>query len=178
MLKYFINIAVFLLFFTVYSQDKPVDTIKAKQRYGLRVGLDIFSPIYGLFDENRRGFELMADYRITNKFWLAGEWGFTDNFSNTDYTDFTTKGTYYKFGVDYNTYNNWPGMENMIFVGMRYGFSIFDQNIDQYIINNDPFLPPVIKEDPAVYKNLSALAGRDHRYKGRDVSEFLYGNAF
>ena len=161
MLRYFISFFTFLVFLPGFSQNQPndvtqeQDSTRYKQRYGLRIGLDVFAPVYSMFDPNFQGFEIVADYRITNRIWAAGEWGYTNNLSKTDYIDFYTKGTYYKFGADYNTYNNWPGMENMIYAGLRYGIAFFDQEITEYIINNDPFLPPVVKNDPVEYTNLS-----------------------
>jgi hypothetical protein len=35
--------------------------------------------------------------------------------------NFTTKGSYLKVGFDYNAYENWLDMENVISIGMRYG---------------------------------------------------------
>jgi hypothetical protein len=48
--------------------------------------------------------------------------------------NFTTKGTYFKAGFDYNTFENWLDMENMIYVGMRYGISSFSQTLNSYKI--------------------------------------------
>jgi hypothetical protein len=156
MLKYFISIISLFWFFTVSAQEKPKDTVKYKDRYGLRVGADVFTPIYSIFDSDRKGFEIVADYRITKVFWAAAEGGYLDNYSEEDFMKFSTSGSYIKVGADYNAYKNWIGMENMIVVGLRYGFSIFDQTLEEYTINTDPSFPPVIKNDPVTYSNLTA----------------------
>ena len=53
-----------------------------------------------------------------------------------DQLNFTTKGSYFKIGFDYNAYENWLDMENMVYVGMRYGVSTFSQTLNEYTIYN------------------------------------------
>ena len=48
--------------------------------------------------------------------------------------NFTTNGTYIKLGLDYNLFNNWKGMKNSIFIGLRYGRSIHKHTINNYLI--------------------------------------------
>jgi ABC-type Fe3+/spermidine/putrescine transport system ATPase subunit len=61
---------------------------------------------------------------------------------------FTTQGTYLKVGFDYNSYENWLDMRNMIYLGMRYGASTFSQTLNSYTIYNTstyfPEAPTVI----------------------------------
>ena len=33
--------------------------------------------------------------------------------------NFTTSGSYYKIGIDYNMYDNWEGMNNNVHLGFR-----------------------------------------------------------
>ncbi len=155
-LKYIISVILFFGSGSILSQEKELDTAKYKDRYGLRVGIDLYNPIYALFDNNRKGLEIVVDYRITKRFWIAGEFGYMDNISNEDYLTFTTNGSYIKAGVDFNAYKNALGMENMIVVGVRYGVSIFDQTLNEYTINSDPYLPLLTNDTPVVYDNLNA----------------------
>jgi len=156
MLKYFINI--FFLFFALssFSQKKDNDTIKYKDRYGLRVGIDLYNPIYSLFDDSRKGLELVGDYRITKRFYLASELGYIENTDLEDFFSYTTNGQYIRVGADFNAYKNWIGMENIFQVGLRYGFSRFDQTLEEYTINADPFLPPKTVTESTKYDNLNA----------------------
>ena len=159
MLKYIISILLFLISFLVISQETKVkDTIEDvyKDRYGIRVGIDIIQPIYSLFDENKKGLEIVADYRVTKIFYAAAELGYNDVRTYEDYFNFTTNGTYIKLGADVNVYKNWIGMENIIFVGLRYGFSIFNQTLNEGIIDADPFLPVQELSEPVIYNNLNA----------------------
>lgn len=107
-----------------------------QQRYGLRLGADLSKIVRSFLDKDYQGLEFTADYRWNYRFYLAGEIGKEKKTTHTDYFDFTTNGQYIKFGIDYNTYENWRGMENMIFVGGRYAFALFDQKVDSYTIHN------------------------------------------
>ena len=135
MLKYIFSL-VFLLCFSVENnaQDKTKDTIKIPQRYGLRVGVDLHRLTKSLYDDSYKGLEFVGDYRITKKFYIAGELGNEDKTSFNDNLNFTTKGTYFKVGFDYNAYENWLDMENMIFIGMRAGVGSFSQKLNSYNI--------------------------------------------
>ena len=127
---------VFLIPVTIFSQENIVstDSVNQKQKYGLRIGFDINKLVNSSVNNNYDGFELNADYRISNKLYIASEIGFIDNTEEEEYLNFTTKGTYIKSGIDYNMYTNWLDMQNMIFAGFRIGYSDFDQTINNYTI--------------------------------------------
>ena len=135
MLKYIFSL-VFLLCFSIESdaQDKAKDTIKISQRYGLRIGVDLHRLTKSLYDDNYKGLELVGDYRITKKFYIAGELGNEDKTTVDDNVNFTTKGTYFKVGFDYNAHENWLDLENIISIGLRYGVSTFSQKLNSYNI--------------------------------------------
>ena len=50
--------------------------------------------------------------------------------------NFTSTGDYLKFGFDYNLFNNWTGMDNSIYLGMRFATSSFNNRIDSYTVRN------------------------------------------
>ncbi len=159
MFKYIISTLLLFISVIATSQEtKAKDTVEDvyKDRYGIRLGIDIIQPIYSLFDENKKGLEIVADYRITKIFYVAAEIGYNDVTTYEDYYNFTTNGSYIKLGADVNVYKNWIGMENIILVGLRYGFSVFDQTLNQGIINADPFLPEEELADPVSYNGLTA----------------------
>lgn len=156
MLRYSISFFLFFVFFSVFSQEKEQDTTRYKDRYGLRVGVDLFTPVYSLFDEDTKGWEVVADYRISKRFWVAGEFGFKEHTTFEDYFNFTSKGTFFRIGGDFNAYKNFLGLENMIQVGLRYGYSSFSQTLNQYTINSNPYLPLEINNIPVEYDNLNA----------------------
>ena len=140
MFKYFINILLFLTVVDGFSQEQPKDSLSTpkdsivyKSPYGIRVGIDISKPILALVDgDYNNGFEIVADYRITKRLFIATELGYEDEKNQEDFTNSVAKGSYIRLGVNYNLYENWLDMNNEIFAGLRYGFSIFDQTLNNY----------------------------------------------
>jgi Domain of unknown function (DUF6048) len=147
-----------------------------KDRYGIRVGLDLYKLTRGLYDNNYKGIELVGDYRLTKKYFLAAELGSEDKTTEDDRLNTTTKGTYIKGGFDYNGYTNWLDMENIISIGLRAGFSAFSQELNSYkIYNPNPYwgeVPPI-----ATNENFSGLtAGWIEVVAGVKVK--VYNNIF
>lgn len=156
----FIIKILFLSGFNGYAQKKEIkinDTITKNNKYGLRIGVDIARPIISLFDENFSGFEVMADYRLTHRFYIAIEYGFDQDNQTESNLIAASKGSYLKIGGDFNAYNNWVGMNNAIYVGLRYGVSTFDQNLQGYTIyTGDSTFPGTMVFDPRSYEGLTA----------------------
>jgi hypothetical protein len=137
MLKYTINILFLLCFFNGWAQDdtinlNPQDTIVHKQTYGLRVGVDLSRLIISQTSEGYTGLEIVGDYRLKQKLYIAGELGNEKKTKQEDLYNFTTSGSYLKLGIDYNTYENWYGMNNSIFIGGRYAISSFSQTLNNF----------------------------------------------
>lgn len=140
----------------LFAQNKEINTDTYKDRYGLRVGIDIFKPINSFIDEDSKGLEIVADYRVSKRFFAATEFGYSEITDQEDYFNYSSSGSYLKLGADFNAYKNWIGMENIIIVGLRYGISSFSQTLNEYTINADPFLPEQTITTPTEYNNLSA----------------------
>ena len=137
MLKYFFNTLFFLVIVVVNGQDVKKDSLVPKtERYGLRIGVDAVKLANSFFEKNYKGIELVGDYRLTKRYYLAGELGNENKSVQDNHIDFTTKGTFLKVGFDYNLYENWAGMRNLVFVGLRYGASTFSQNLNSYTVYN------------------------------------------
>ncbi|MFD1162421.1 DUF6048 family protein [Hwangdonia seohaensis] len=141
-LTYFISSAFLLLFcVSVNAQNDSIpntvnDSVKIKQKYGLRVGADIGKLIRTAVDDEYSGFEIIGDYRLKKKLYLAGEIGVEEKNNATDYLDITTKGSYFKGGIDYNAYQNWLDMDNMIYFGFRVGASSFSHTLNSFTVYN------------------------------------------
>ena len=138
--KFTFSIGLVLLSFIGNAQEtatKKKDSIPVKkERYGLRVGVDLFKLSRSFYETDYRGLELVGDYRLTRRHFLAVEIGNENKTVDEDQLNFTTKGTYLKVGFDYNTYENWLNMENIISVGLRYGVSSFSQTLNNYTVYN------------------------------------------
>jgi hypothetical protein len=166
MYKYFISIFFFFLFVDGYSQEQKKaieekDSIVYKSPYGIRLGVDISKPILSTINSGYGGFEVIGDYRISKRFFVAAELGYEENTSDEDYTNSTSKGSYARLGFNYNAYENWLDMNNEIFLGFRYGFSLFDQTLNSYTPNvaNEEFgeyFVPVEISNSLTASNLNA----------------------
>ena len=142
--KFTFSVLLLLLSFLAHSQTPTSDSlalpILKKDRYGLRVGADLYKLTRSFYDKNYKGLELVGDYRLTKKYYVAGEFGNENKTTADDRVNFTTKGTYFKAGFDYNAYENWLNMENMVYIGLRYGLSTFNQTLNSYqIYNPNPY---------------------------------------
>lgn len=142
-------------FLQAQTTTEALDTISNEDIFGLRVGLDIFKPARSLFDEDFSGFEVMADYRIYKNYYLALEIGMDEKTTFDDRITSKGEGSYFKIGFDYNAHKNWYGLNNMIFGGLRYGFSAFSQELLQYeIATETPFFPPDVRTESIQFQGL------------------------
>ena len=143
-LKFSISILLIAVSFSANAQEEesPKDSIKYQNKFGLRVGADISRPIIGAFNNDIKGVELVADYRISRNLFIATELGFYDRNTDEDYINYKSKGSYIKLGVNYNLYQNWGAMSNEIYTGIRYGFSSFSQTLNSFEPNfSDDYFP-------------------------------------
>lgn len=134
--------AIFLCFgLMLQAQDTKKDSVKPKkERYGVRIGADLFKLSRSFYDADYKGIEFVGDYRLTRKYYLAAEIGNENKTTDEDQLNFTTKGSYLRFGFDYNMHENWLDLENMIYVGLRYGISTFSQELNNYrVYNPNPY---------------------------------------
>lgn len=127
---------------------QPKDTTVKSQRYGIRVGIDLSRPARSFFDENYQGFELVGDYRLKQRLYLAAELGNEERTRDEEIErsvlyQYTTTGSYIKIGAEHNTYENWFGMDNQITIGGRYAFSTFSHTLNNFsFFNSDRFFSP------------------------------------
>ncbi len=140
MSRFIFSISLLLIGFQLFAQETANDSIASPlkiQRYGVRVGADLYKIARTLYDDNYQGFEIVGDYRLTKKFYVAAEIGNEKITVDDDQLNFTTNGNYIKVGFDFNAYENWLDMENMIYAGLRYSFSTFSQNLNSYRVYNN-----------------------------------------
>ncbi len=156
-ITFIFTISLLFLDYNPVSAQVVVDTISYKERYGIRVGVDLSKPIRTLLEEDYSGVEIMGDYRVYKNYYIAAELGNEKIPFDGDNIRVSSSGSYIKLGVDYNAYENWAGMENMIFAGLRYGFATFSQTLEEYnIFAINPFFPPTTIEGPVESSGLTA----------------------
>jgi hypothetical protein len=157
MLKFIFSLSLVCVSLLGNAQTKDTAKVSYPERYGLRLGVDLHKIARTFYEKDYRGLEVVGDYRLTKKFYIAGEIGNEDKTIDDDRLNFTTKGTYFKVGFDYNSFENWLDMENMIYVGMRYGVSSFSHTLNTYKIY-DPtnYYGETIITSGAKFDNLNA----------------------
>lgn len=161
-----IFISIISLFFTLHissqnNDNKAVvekDSVpKVKQKYGIRIGVDIAKPLVSLFEKNQKGLGFLGDIRINKKYYVAAELGYESKEINEDFFNVTTEGSFLKMGANRNLYKNWGTMNNEIFVGARYALAFFKQTLNSYTPNvSTPYFPPIPKNKKQEFGNLSA----------------------
>ncbi len=162
MSKYFISCIIMLMALTALAQNDSIvssqDSISYQLKYGLRLGGDLHKLVRTALDEDYSGFEINGDFRLTQNLYVAGELGFEERTTTTEFLNSTANGTYIKGGVDYNLYQNWFGMENMIYSGFRAGFGTFSQTINSYTIyNTNQTYPQTVITDSQKLSGLTAV---------------------
>lgn len=160
MLKYFISVLFALCVTSGFAQTNAIegDSIVYQQKYGLRIGGDVNKLVRTFVDDNYKGFEINADYRIKQNLYVAGELGTEEKITDGDNFDAVTSGSYFKAGLDYNVYDNWFGMDNLIFGGIRVGLASFKQERKGFTIyNTDQYWEPFTDPDSVEFSNLSAI---------------------
>ncbi|WP_296636820.1 DUF6048 family protein [Polaribacter sp.] len=164
MYRFIISLIVLFVFGNGFAQETEVqkkkieqDSIIYKTAYGLRLGIDISKPIKVAFEDSyNSGLEIVADYRISKRFFIATEVGFEEQTSNEYYNNSSSKGNYIRLGFNYNAYENWLDMNNEIFVGYRYGFSRFEQSLNNFTPNISNTYFPANTTSPNTTANLNA----------------------
>lgn len=144
--------------FTFQSAEAQNDSIVYKERYGVSLGVDLFKLARTSYDDNYSGFEVNADLRYNNYWYLAAEIG-NDNFTfNETNLNVNASGSYVKLGANRNFYTNWIGMQNLIYGGARIGISSFSQTLNQFnFYTTDNTFEPQPQLVNREFNNLSAV---------------------
>ncbi len=133
------------------------DTLPPSEKYGLRVGIDISRLVRSALNDNYTGLEIIGDYRFYKDFYIAGEIGNESLIRDEENLNVKGSGNYIRVGFDYNAYDNWYGMQNSIYAGIRFGFSSFDQTLNSYrVFTGSTFFPNEIITDEIKSKTLTS----------------------
>ena len=152
-----ISLAALQPFLLTAQAEQREDTLRVQEKYGLRLGVDLSKPLRTLLDDDFKGLEIKGDYRIYENYYLAAELGNEEKFTSLENITAETKGSYIKVGANYNAYKNWEGMQNEIYVGLRYGFATFSSELLEYsIYNRDDYFEPDVRAEPQEFNNLTA----------------------
>ena len=155
-LKFFISVAIIILFSEKNFSQTENDSVVVKNKFGIRIGLD-FSKQIRMLTENYKGLSLYGDVKIKERLFIVSELGSDEKELRTDNLRSKFSGNYIKAGLNYNLYNNLPGLNNEIYVGFRFATSKFKSEISEYIIyNKDRFWSQDPIFDNIINKGLNA----------------------
>jgi len=163
MLKFYISIFSLILYTSMTAQKPSKETpiskdslkIKTKKDLKIRLGFDIGKFTWAQVHQSQ-SIDLVADINLRKNYYVILNFGQEKHHTENSLLNFDTKGSYIRLGLDYNLYDNWPDMDNQIFLGFRYGFSRFYNQLNSYTINqsNASLLPQSIE----INKDFSPLS--------------------
>ena len=137
---------------TLIKKDKLLNINK------IRLGIDLLKPILSSSEGDNLNYEIVGDLQLTENIYLAGEYGLVDKVIEDENINFNSKGSFLRIGFDYNMFENWIGMDNSIYVGLRYGTSSFSSKILDYNVRNkDSYFSNLVTNEfqTIEYSNLS-----------------------
>ena len=102
----------------------------------LSLGVDLFKPIKSSSDGDNLNYEIVGDLQLTENLYLAGEYGIVDRIIEDENINFNSSGSFLRIGFNYNMFENWVGMDNSIYLGLRYATSNFSNKIIDYTVRN------------------------------------------
>ena len=176
MLKYFISFFAIISYLNCSSQEQNIDSIY-KSTYGIKLGIDFSKQIRMLTEPEYKGIVIIGDYRVLDKLYIAVEFGSEEKLVENEVLNFKTKGSFYKAGINYNIFKNIQNLENEIYIGLRYGSSKFDHNLNSFTIHNvDQYWNQNNITNSSSYENLNAkwlefLVG----FKAQVIDNFYMG---
>lgn len=117
---------------------KPKRTDNYIHMSGIRLGMDVTRPFQDLWTKgNRYGTEFSADMEIWPNLFPVFESGYEVLKLKTYNIDYVGKGSYSRIGLDYNFLQaENKGDKNSLYFGLRYGFSLAKQQVNQYQIDS------------------------------------------
>ncbi|MCY4561064.1 MAG: DUF6048 family protein [Flavobacteriaceae bacterium] len=123
-------------------QSDTLEIQRGRVAYSIRAGIDISRPIITMTNDNFSGFEVVGDVQISEKVSVAVEIGNETKTIQSEQINFTSGGSFLKGGFDFKISQTIKGLNNQIFLGVRFGKSIHSQQVNHYIIwNKNRFWP-------------------------------------
>ena len=144
------------------TESNSTDTLIKKEKLlninKIRLGFDLLKPILSSSEGDNLNYEIVGDLQLTENIYLAGEYGLIDKVIEDENINFNSSGSFLRIGFDYNMFENWIGMDNSIYIGLRYGTSNFSSKILDYNVRNkDSYFSNLVTNEfqTIEYSNLS-----------------------
>ena len=124
------------------SAAKPMEIIEPEKEkvfveHDLRIGIDIHNYLLGVISPYRTGIDLNLEYNLTPDLSILIEGGYNYFEKQNVRIEYISKGSYFRTGIDYNLRKGMgPNDRDYYYIGARYGFSLFNQEVPEYILVN------------------------------------------
>ena len=114
--------------------DSLIQKPKRKKPITLRGGIDLYGSVRSQVDDQFSGFEWVTDVNLTDDLYVAAEVGTVERTIQSEQINFTADGSFIKLGIDYNMYENWKGMDNQVYIGLRFARSTHALKVNNYVL--------------------------------------------
>jgi hypothetical protein len=135
----FILLPAALLCLNSFAQEDTA-SVKVKQTEwtrGIRLGCDVSRFVLPYTQKGRKAVEFSIDTEWKPRLFLTGEAGFENVSLSNDYINYTSNGFYVRAGYDKNVMkHDAPQYHDMFFIGLRYGMSLMEQQVNSYTITD------------------------------------------
>ena len=121
----------------VYSQEGEEPVTEIERTKGLRIGYDLSRFTLYYFEPERTAYEISLDFELKRNFYPVVEFGW-QNIDMEDSTfNYLSDGYYFRIGMDFNLQKNQRADQyEMVFFGMRYGFSKQTHSAENIVITD------------------------------------------
>lgn len=128
----FIFFSTLLLSIAAAAQENVLEKVTTR---GLRIGIDGGHAIVHQVLPERRGWEVVSDYQLRRKWFVAGEFGYQSVDVDEESFEYDLSGGYLKLGVDYDVLKS-VNTDDIVTVGLRYGTSVYRHQANDITLNN------------------------------------------
>lgn len=99
-------------------------------KHGLRIGVDLFTPLLPILGGNDdKAWQVKTDFRLTPKLYAAVDVGYQKRTKDFTMQWTTSKGMFFKAGVNYALLRGIFDSDDMMYVGLKLGYSSYDRHI-------------------------------------------------
>lgn len=120
---------------SLHAQEKKIQTEEEQPQplfQGIYVGADVFGFMNQALGSDIMSTEASIEVHLKNRFFPVVEIGYGNIETTNDETDiyYKTSAPYFRVGLDYNVFYKKPHLPGFFTVGLRYGYSSFNYDIE------------------------------------------------
>ena len=107
------------------------ETEKQPLFQGIKVGVDVYGFLNQALGSDARSTEASIEANLLNRFFPVVEFGYGSMDTTGEDTEihFKTSAPFFRLGLNYNVFYKKPELPGYLTVGLRYGFSSFDYDV-------------------------------------------------